>query len=374
MKRIIVWLLAAVVCILPNIAIAKNVTVTGLGVTAAEAENDALRNAVENTMGVLVDSETLVQNYAVLSDQIYTKSRGFVTNYAVRSKQQTGQGWQVTIDAEVDDSPNSKLMTELTRLGIIDNALRNPKIAVYIPERHIQYRVPDPAGETAVVKAFVEAGFTNMIEAGGRLSSSGTARSWQSGSYANLHAEDWQDAADFFGADIVIMGEAFSEGVGDAAQFLPGNQRSGMQSCRARVEAKMYIAKTRQIIAADGTYGAGMDISQAVASKKALAAAGRLMGEYLVGEALKLGSGNRQGMQLVVIGMDFTKINLVKEALGRIRGVKNVQLSNYEGGKGIFTMHYSGAPQTLFHELQSATTVDLKMESASYNTLTVRAY
>ncbi|MBR3746434.1 MAG: hypothetical protein IKN27_05675 [Selenomonadaceae bacterium] len=254
-------------------ALAKSVTVTGTGMTPSDAENDALRAAVENTLGVLVDSETLVQNSMLIRDQIYTQSRGFVTDYTIVNREQISGTWRVTINATVDDQPNSKLMNELTRLGIINVQLRNPKIAVYVPESHIQYRVPDPAGETAIVKALINAGFSNVIEVGARLNISNPL---------NMTAAQMSQAAQQFGADIMIVGEAFSEGVGDPGQWLPGNQRTNMQACRARVEAKMFIVRTGQIIAADGKFGSAYDNSQAVASKKALAAAGQLMGEYLL--------------------------------------------------------------------------------------------
>ena len=350
--------------LLSGLALAKNVTVTGQGMTAVEAENDALRMAVENTVGVLVDSQTLVQNFTVINDQIYTQSRGFVTNYTVKDKRQTSTGWQVTIDAVVDDNPNSKLMNELTRLGIIDTKLRNPKIAVYIPEHHIQYRVPDPAGETALVKALVEAGFNNVTEVGSRMS---VAKPM------NMNANQLTQAAQQFGVDIMIVGEAFSEGVGDAARFLPGKQTSNMQSCRARLEAKMFIVKTGQIIAADGKYGSAIDISEAIASKKALAAAGQQMGEYFIEQLMNLGSGNRQSLQVVVAASDFSKINKVQSALGQVNGVTNVQLSSYEGGKGTFNVNYSGSPQTLFNTLQNIVDFDLVLQSISYNVLNIYA-
>lgn len=346
-----------------DLAIAKNVTVTGQGATAVEAENDALRMAVENTIGVLVDSQTLVQNSVVIQDQIYTNSRGFITNYDVTSRRQTSSGsWQVTINAVVDDNPNSKLMNELTRLGIIDTKLRNPKIAVYIPEHHIQYRVPDPAGETALVKALVEAGFNNVTEVGSRMSISKPM---------NMNANQLTQSAKQFGVDIMIVGEAFSEGLGDAARFLPGKQTSNMQSCRARLEAKMFIVKTGQIIAADGKYGSAIDISESIASKKALAEAGQQMGEYFVEQLMNLGSGNRQGIQIIVTGSDFSKINKIQSALSEVNGVSNVQLSSYESGKGTFNVNYSGSPQTLFNALQNIVDVDLVLQSISYNVLNI---
>ena len=170
----------------------------------------------------------------------------------------------------------------------------------------------------------------------------------------------------------MIVGEAFSEGQGDAAQWLPGKQTSNMQACRARLEAKMYVVKTGQVIGADGKYASAIDNSESIAAKKALASAGQQMGEYFVEQLLNLGSGNRQSLQVIVIGSDFSKVNKVQSALGNVRGIGNVQLSSYEGGQAVFNVNYSGSPQNLFNELQASTDADLTLQSVSYNSLTIR--
>lgn len=370
MKKLSLFLFAALFFIFPSVVLAGSVTATGSGITESEAENDALRRAVENAVGVLVDSETLVKNSAVMSDEIYTQSRGFIKNYKVTDRRESGGVWTVTVNAVVDSDPDSKLMTELTRLGIIENRLRNPKIAVYIPESHIRYRVPDPAGETAVIKTLIEAGFSNVTA----ISPVASGASWASKSYGSVDARDMSEAARFMSADIVVMGEAFSEGVGDPARWLPGRQTSGLSSCRARLEAKMYIARSGQIIAADGKYGSGLDISEAVASKKAIAAAGEAMGNFLVEEIVKLGAGTRQGMEIIAIGSDFTKISEVQSALGAVNGVKNVRLTGYEGGRGVFSVNYGGAPATLFRALAALMERDIVMRESSYNTLTIEVH
>ena len=342
-------------------ASAKNVTVTGTGITPSDAENDALRAAVENTVGVLVDSETLVQNSILISDQIYTQSRGFVNDYTVLSREQVGDIWRVTINATVDDQPNSKLMNELTRLGIINVQLRNPKIAVYVPEQHLNYSVGGSGGETAIVRTLLNAGFNFVTEVG-------TGLNYQSP--MSMNVAQMKEAAEKFGVDIMIVGESFSEGVGDLGDYLPGNQRTNMQACRARVEAKMFIVKTGQIIAADGKYGSAYDNSQAVAAKKALTAAGEQMGNYFVEQITGMYT-SRQGVEVIVYGADFSKINLVQNALGKVYRAKNVNLSSYEGGRAVFNVMYGGSPQTLFNELQAVTTADLTLQSLAYNTLTI---
>ena len=183
-----------------------------------------------------------------------------------------------------------------------------------------------------------------------------------------MTAAEMSNAAQRFGVDIMIVGESFSEGVGDPAQWLPGNQRSGLQSCRARVEAKMFIVKTGQIIAADGKYASGTDNSQAIASKKALAAAGQQMGEYLVQQITGLYT-SQQNVEVVVYAAAFPKVNVVQNAISSVRGVKSCNLSSYEGGKAVFTVQYSGSPQTLFNQMQDA---DLIIQSISYNMLVIQ--
>ena len=342
-------------------AAAKNVTVTGTGLTATDAENDALRAAVENTLGVLVDAETLVQNNMLISDQIYTQSRGFVNEYHVVSREEVGGIWHVTINATVDDQPNSKLMNELTRLGIINVQLRNPKIAVYVPEQHLNYNVGGAGGETAIVKALLNAGFSNVVEVG-------TGLNYQSPMAMNV--AQMKQAAQTFGADIMIVGESFSEGVGDMGNYLPGNQVTNMQACRARVEAKMFIVRTGQVIAADGKYGSAYDNSQAIAAKKALASAGEQMGNYFVEQITGMYT-SRQGVEVIVYASDFSKINMVQSALGNVSRVKNVNLSSYENGRAVFNIGYGGSPQTLFNELQALTPAELTLQSLAYNTLTI---
>ncbi len=345
---------------------AKSVTVTGVGSTAVEAENDALRMAVENTLGVLVDSQTLVDKNVVVEDTIYANSKGFVSDYKVLSKKQDYTGWKVTIDAIVDTNPDSKLMSELARLGLIDNALRNPKIAIMMEETHINYRIPNATSEIAITNKFIESGFDNMIDIN-------KDRMMYNSPYA-MSTEELDNLARSMQADILIVGQAFSERAGDIGQFLPGSKgRTGIESCRARIEAKMYIARTGQIIAANGFDAGGADIVEANAAKAALRNAGEKIGEYLVEKLLCFAAGNRKQLEVVVLASDFNKMNEVKSALISVYGVKDAQITSYSNGKAIIRVQYSGAPQTLYNLLQESGECNVELRSATYNTLTVLA-
>lgn len=56
---------------------------TGVGRNSDEAQRHALRAAVEQAVGTLVDSETLVENEDVINDQIIVYSAGFVESHEI---------------------------------------------------------------------------------------------------------------------------------------------------------------------------------------------------------------------------------------------------------------------------------------------------
>lgn len=362
MRKLVLLLLALLLFVCSS-AFAKVVTVTGVGASQTEAQNDAMRVAVEQAVGSLIDSQTIVDKSVVLEDNIYATSQGFVQKVDIVSTQRTADGgYRVTANVYVDTNPNSRLMNELTRLKVIQVNMRNAKIAVVIPEEHIKYRIPDPAGETAVIKKFLASGFTNIIDI--------SKERLTYNQPFNLNADQLQHFAQTMQADILVVGQAFSEGAGDVGQFFNG-KRTNVVSCKARVEAKMYIARTGQIIAADGTYGAGVDITESIAAKKALADAGAKMGDYLVEQVLNTYSGNRQQVEMTVIANGINDINAVKLALNGVPGVKNVTFNNYSNGHGVLVIQYSGAPQTLFAHLQNNVDLNLELQESTFNTLTV---
>lgn len=362
----IICLLAVVFCFCIPVS-AQPITVAGYGTTADEAERDALRNAVEQAVGTLVDSATLVQNNMLINDEIYTQSRGYITNYTVLSQKLTGDDmYEVTVNADVDTNPNSKLMSELTRLGIINRQLRDPKIAVVIPEYHIRARVPDPAGETAVINKLIEAGFSRITDI--------SDTRYNLNKLSAITKEDMENIARSRNVDILIVGEAFSEGVGDVGKFLPSGSNTGIVSCKARLEAKIFIAKTGQIISAKGTYGTAADLTEYIAGKKALENAGEQMGDYIVEKLLNYGSSTRQNLEVVIAASDFNKINAINSAMQKIRGVESSMVTDYNNGKATLSVKYSGTPQTLFNQLNQAVNFNINLQSLSYNTLNITAY
>jgi hypothetical protein len=96
------------------------VIVTGIGADTAAARLNAIRNAVEQVIGVYVSADTLVKNHAILKDEILGYSGGYVRDSRIVSEEHGRDGLvAVTIEADV---VASKLKRKLEFLNI---AVRN---------------------------------------------------------------------------------------------------------------------------------------------------------------------------------------------------------------------------------------------------------
>ncbi|SMC95719.1 hypothetical protein [Sporomusa malonica] len=356
MKRIYLILAISFMTLLlcTPVTLAREVTVQGYGTTRDEAINDALRNAVEQAVGTLVDSQTLVQNAEVVKDEIYTKSRGFVQDWTIVSEQRSAGQTVITARVQVDTNPNSRLMGQLQRLKLIEQGLRDPRIGVIIPEYHISAPIPDPAGETAVIKKLIEAGFSRMVD----------ARQIQNIRYTNTVKSIMQgnrdDAISFAssqGLDYIIIGEAFST---------RNSYLYGLVSCGARLEAKIIKADTGEVIATNGLYGTGVHSSEFIAAKMALNEAGEKMGDYMVQQLMAFASNPEKGVQLIVKGItSYNKISILESELKQLRGVKNVYVRGYNGGIVTIDINYTYAPKTLASELEKLSGINLSITDIS---------
>jgi hypothetical protein len=75
-----------------------------VGTARDQARRAALREAVEAGVGVLISSTTQASNYAVIEDEIFSATRGFVRAFDVVHHGQSTDGltYEMTLDAQVD--------------------------------------------------------------------------------------------------------------------------------------------------------------------------------------------------------------------------------------------------------------------------------
>ena len=166
-----------------------------------------------------------------------------------------------------------------------------PRLLVLLPESHLNRIVPDPAGETELVEWLLACGFpVASAEYAGIEAPTPTAQ-WDSETDVRIRRPNVRDGVQWLIssrsifsfvtggmskdadklleiADVLILGQGLSE---------RASTRSGIQSCKARLELKAIDIKTGEVLLAKSTYGAGLDVAEHIAGKRALQAAGRQM-------------------------------------------------------------------------------------------------
>lgn len=147
----------------------KIVTVTGeaqisgdntLG-ARQQALEVAFRKAVEEGLGVYVEASTIVQNFQLISDNIYSRASGYVSNHEVLNEGRKGNIYSVEIQATVN---TAQLGTELKTLGILKNLAGDPKIMSLIQEVSVSSSgkviIEDAASAIALEEELNKKGFT----------------------------------------------------------------------------------------------------------------------------------------------------------------------------------------------------------------------
>lgn len=240
-----------------------------------------------------------------------------------------------------------------------------PSVMVIIPEIHIQRRIPDPAGETEIIRKFIEAGF-RVIDPSVYDNIRETDRIRQ----ASKNAGQAQQLGREYGADIVIVGEAFSERAGNQANMI---------ACRARVEARAVNTKDATILAAHGTHAGGADITESSSSKVSLANAGSLMADYLLermcggvgagssGMTMAKGGGQMgtsNTTEIVIEKITFDQFRSIQKTLQAENSVSNVEKS-FTGKGGTFRVSHSGSTDDVLDALLDMGGMNLSVESMS---------
>jgi len=343
MKKLILMLFTMSYLLLANsLVFAQDVTAEGQGTSRDGAIASAERAALEQTVGVLLDTATVTANYQVISDEIFTNSQGYITDYDVIDEH-PGIPFTVTIRATVDTSPDSVIRSKLQQLHLVKKALQDPRIAVIIPESMQFINLSSTSCETSVIQKLHESGFAYVLDTD-QLSIIKRKQLLEC-----LVANNLQDAKTIAmddQLDYLIVGQATSQYVGDLEQ-------SGVKSVRAHVVAKLIKVDTAEIIATQSVDTSGVDITSQVAAEKAFAAAGTQLAETILPQFMQYAADPSKPITLIFKQASFKKILTVEDLLKGIPGVRDIQLRSYKDGTAKLNLTYPGTVKTLTEALST---------------------
>lgn len=217
------------------------------------------------------------------------ESKGLLKLADAASDEIAGRLAKFTTAESAGESP---VDAEIAKLRKLLAGKELPAVTVRVPESHLGRWVPDPAGENEIISVLSKVGF-RVVDISTFMKRQ-PSRWWLNIFHGRAQERDgteiqvtqgFRSVADIMHdkrldkmkdkADIFVMGEAFSEYVGE---------NYGFQSCRARIEVKAIDTGTETIAAAASRHATAADVGEFIAGKTALRTAGRLLGVQLAKE------------------------------------------------------------------------------------------
>jgi len=138
LKKMILFI-TALICFCPTVSTAgERVTAKGISffdsgrevVAREKAMDEAKRAAIELAVGTMIESRTVVEDFQVARDQIFSRTSGYLKNLAILEEKKSDLGtYEVTIQAEVEISD---LVNDLDRFKKILGWQKNPRIAIVV--------------------------------------------------------------------------------------------------------------------------------------------------------------------------------------------------------------------------------------------------
>lgn len=322
-----------------------------------QAIEDALRKAVEQAVGTWISSETMVQNYQLLSDRIYSRSQGYVQNYQVLSESKKGENlYSVKVQATIRAG---ELKDDLEAIGVLMERKRKPRLMVFIAEQNVGEPAPRfwwggsrevtdlTVAETVINEKFLAKGFPMIDQkaAAKRIQASKAYR------VSDLTNEDARTLGNQFDAEIVIVGKALAKYVGNI-------EGTSMKSFSGSVTARVIRTDDGSVIATSHASVPAPHIDTVAGGSKAIELASAKVADDLIDKIIKVWTREVSGTQLVqmiVKGLSsygdmlkFTK--LIRE---NVRGIKAVHQRKVSRGEGIIDVDIKGDAQSLADELST---------------------
>lgn len=160
-RSIMKLIIATIIIFISLPAYASEVVAVGTGSTFESALHNAMRIAIERSIGTFVSSRTLTVNQQLITDEIMTKSRGFIEGYDVLRNDQYAGIFEVEAKFKIrSDELKSSVMTLLEKKAIVEANMNDPRIAIIavdeVGNRHFEI-------ESEVANALHNAGFSRIV-------------------------------------------------------------------------------------------------------------------------------------------------------------------------------------------------------------------
>lgn len=318
-----------------------------------EARERALREAVEQVAGVIVSASSLSANNQLVSDQVFSRSEGYIRSYDVLSKHEEKGVMQVKVRARVG---TQQLDQDLQAVRGLVERLRNTRLVILLQEQTIDDKgVTTTSGvmATALTKAFKNDGWTVLDPAfaAGKL---------KVGSAVSLGAVEAKEIGDLSKADYILYGtSSFRDAPPD--NFLTPGKDSGVFVITGEYDLGVFATDSgTQLAKVSGKLTPALkDVSinsrQESAYNLVTARESEIVGQVrkAVVESLRDAESRGKELTLRVMGIaDFSALQGFKKALqGWSSRVRDLRGDALDKGEARLSVLFLGTPDRLAEEI-----------------------
>lgn len=292
------------------------VTVTGQGSSERGAVKAALRQAIEQQVGVMVDSRSYVSNYRLLHDRIYTKAEGYIKSYEVLESSSANGIHTVKVRADVQTEKISAALGSLAqKKAVVGANMQDPRIGVLAMDAQGRTYA---SVENTLIQGLTSQGFTRVVDMGQvadslrrRLLSAGAAKD----------RSTWQALKVQSPVDYLVTAKVELK-VGSLADYVPSPGFANLKKASALIAVRMFNANTGEVVYA-GNFQGKSERRSAQAEQEAIVAATKGIAAKVGEAALNKAANPEQHLTLLVTGGKLGNMTEATEYLQGLPGVNN---------------------------------------------------
>lgn len=322
-----------------------------------KALEKAKENAVIQAICTIISPKQFVDNYPIFKETISPVLGNYILKSAILLEEQEQDILFVKVLVKVNmNLLKTKFSISTSRKK--DEREKIPaKIMVIIPETHIHVekrKIPDPAAETEIIRQLLDYKFRVVDQ-------SQIAIIRDTDQVKQLLAGNDRLATAVgldYGADIVVIGEAISE--------YQQNFPNGLVSCSARVEARAIRTDTGDIITSHGVHASGVDSTEMLAAKKALALAGNKLAEYFIQKLQNVRTDSILA-QIVISPVDYEQFKQISLSLDEISNVTSTRHASLNQGIATIDVRFAGSINELCEVISSIQFENFKLNITGFS-------
>jgi len=375
----------------------QNVRVWGETAATQDASVDkqravaiARRAAVEQVVGSYVTSKTLVENFQVVEDRIYSNAAGFVNNYRILEEQRTDLQ-RVHIEAQVSVAPVTEILRASGllrewRVGVLlapDQKNLSHMLSYYSTPRIMEVTRNI---ETEIARKLVESGFKvvdpvhlnklrQQFEKTGDLSDTPlSGMDLLVTGYVSMAARKSGGPMDQ--AICQIHGKILRVDTGEVVyQGTVGNTFDGVTLLVPRDLAFKYAGSLGNGMLSDGapdlrSFGGGAS----AALDKAIRLASAMASDTAVSQITRLPAAVSARIALEIHGLDFSQLLEFEEELKTMENVASVRTEEFSGDAQQMEVEYDGDAMNLARSIGKSKitrNMKLKIKKVTKNKITL---